>query len=516
MGQFSLLPQEDLDELLKPKSLGFLQEPPPVKTTVERYTDHDGLTDERVTQVSDSSYTQTGSPDDSGATGNAWTLLTDMDDREKALLSKADEIFKKLKGQDAVLGTSEADAFMTKVLQRLKLDRTNAEDTADRLIAQDFYTNQSFPEIIQNAANQGATIEQMGKLSTAYHANNPAMGQTMQQALFIAQQSWNSLPEDEKYNQLEQGVSQGDWVNRAAADLMATWQTTPTSKIEIKEAEVETKGLIDINKKINQDIYQFVMDPNRVYQDAIVDLQRIDHALAIFDSGTVQTGPLARPMMIFKRFIESSFAGGSDEQRKLIAETRKRTSGISDINVRDAEYLDSLFTLLGARNIQLTKGNVTEREMLMFLKIAPELSKSVEGNRLLLQILRNINLKIISGRQAALRYVNMFGWPSDAKGPKSPTGFAQWMLEQPEVTRWLKYDEEGVGGIIPQEAKDLYFSLDKPTAGIPSVDGDWSVISGAIGEFEEFSKVDTPRPFRYEGRLFIIKDGFMYEVQMNE
>ena len=515
MSQFSLLPQQDLDELLKPKSLGFLQEAPPVKTTVERYTDHDGLTDERVTQVSDSSYTQTGPPDDSGATGNAWTLLTDMDDKEREILAYATERANKLRQGDAVLGTNRGDALMTKVLQRLKLERTNAEDTADRLIARDFYTDESFPAQIREAANQGATITQMGQLSTAYHANNPAMGQKMQQALFIAQQSWNALPEDEKYKQLEQGVSQGDWVNREAADLMATWQTTPTSKIEIKEAEVETKGLIDINKKINQDIYQFVMDPNRVYQDAIVDLQRIDHALAIFDSGTVQTGPLARPMMIFKRFIESSFAGGSDEQRRLIAETRKRTSGLSDINVRDAEYLDSLFTLLGARNIQLTKGNVTEREMLMFLKIAPELTKSVEGNRLLLQILRNINLKTISGRQAALRYINQNGWPSASKGPGSPTAFAQWMLQQPEVTRWLKYDEDGVGGVIPQEAKDLYFSLDEPKAGIPSVDGDWSVISGAMGVEGEWG-ADTPRPFEYNGKLFIVQGGFLYEVQMNE
>ena len=515
MSQFSLLPQQDLDELLKPKSLGFLQEPPPVKTTVERYTDQQGLTDERVTEVSDSSYAQTAPPDDSGATGNAWTLLTDMDDNEREILDRANQIAEKMRSNDAVLGTNRAGAFMTKVLQRLKLERTSAEDTADRLIAKDFYTDSSFPQIIRDAAGQGATVEQMGKLSTAYHANNPSMGQTMQQALFIAGESWNALPREEQMNQLAVGLSERDWVNREAAALMATWQTTPTSKIEINEAQIENQAMLDVNKKINTDIYQFVMDPKRVYQDAIVDLQRIDHAIAIFDSGSVQTGPLARPMMIFKRFIESSFAGGSDEQRKLIAETRKRTSGIADISVRDAEYLDSLFTLLGARNIQLTKANVTEREMLMFLKIAPELTKSVPGNRLLLQILRNINLKTISGRQAALRYINMFGWPSDAKGPKSPTGFAQWMLEQPEITRWLQYDEEGVGGIIPPEAKDLYFSLDKPTTGIPSVDGDWSVISDAIGEFEEFSKVDTP-PFRYEGRMFIIKDGFMYEVQMNE
>jgi len=514
MGQFSLLPQQDLDDLLRPKSLGFLQEQPPVKTTVENYTDQQGQTDQRVTQVSETRPQTTA--DDSEGTGNAWTLLTDMDDKEREILAYATERANKLRQGDAVLGTNRGDALMTKVLQRLKMERTNAEDTADRLIAKDFYTNESFPDQIREAADQGATITQMGQLSTAYHANNPAMGQTMQQALFIAEQSWNALPVKQQMQSLEAGVSQEAWINRAAADLMATWQTTPTSKIEINEAEVETRGLIDINKKINQDIYQFVMDPNRVYQDAIVDLQRIDHALAIFDSGTVQTGPLARPMMIFKRFIESSFAGGSDEQRKLIAETRKRTRGIADISVRDAEYLDSLFTLLGARNIQLTKGNVTEREMLMFLKIAPELTKSVPGNRLLLQILRNINLKTISGRQAALRYIKDNGWPSASKGPGSPTAFAQWMLEQPEVTRWLKYDEEGVGGIIPQEAKDLYFSLDKPTAGIPAVDGDWSVISSAIGEFEEFSKVDTPRPFRYEGRLFIIKDGFMYEVQMNE
>ena len=514
MSQFSLLPQQDLDELLKPKSLGFLQEPPPVKTTVERYTDHDGLTDERVTQVSDSSYTQTSPPDDSGATGNAWTLLTDMDDNEKEILDRANQIAKKMRSNDAVLGTNRAGDIMTKVLQRLKLERTSAEDAADRLIAKDFYTDESFPSIIRDAASQGATVEQMGKLSTAYHANNPSMGQTMQQALFIGQQSWDSLPWEEKMNQLEAGVSEGDWVNRKAAELMSTWQTTPTSKIEIKEAEVETKGLIDINRKINEDIYQFVMDKDRVYADAITDLQRIDHALDIFDQGTVKTGPLARPMMIFKRFIESSFAGGSDEQRKLIAETRKRTSGIADISVRDAEYLDSLFTLLGARNIQLTKGNVTEREMLMFLKIAPELSKSVEGNRLLLQILKNINLKIIGGRQAALRYISENGWPSKSKGPGSPTDFAQWMLQQPEVTDWLKYDDEGVGGVIPEDARKVFYTLNEPKEGIPSIDGDWTVISPPIGEEGEWGP-DKTMFQAPNGKHYIVQGGFLYEVTPN-
>jgi len=513
MGQFSLLPQQDLDELLRPKSLGFLQDQPPVKTTVENYTDQQGQTDQRVTQVSTSRPQTTA--DDSEGTGNAWTLLTDMDDKEREILAYATEQANELRQGDAVLGTNRGDTLMTKVVQRLKRERTNGEDAADRLIAQDFYTDESFPDQIREAADQGATIEQMGKLSTAYHANNPAMGQTMQQALFIAQQSWNALPREEQMKHLSAGLSEGDWVNKTAADLMSTWQTTPTSKIEINEAQLESQAMMDINKKILNDIYNFTMDPKRVYQDAIVDLQRIDHALKIFDSGSVQTGPLARPMMIFKRFIESSFAGGSDEQRKLIAETRKRTSGISDINVRDTEYLDSLFTLLGARNIQLTKGNVTEREMLMFLKIAPELTKSVEGNRLLLQILKNINLKIISGRQAALRYITEKGWPSDAKGPKSPTGFAQWMLQQPEITRWLRYDEEGVGGVIPQEAKDLYFSLDKPTAGIPAVAGDWSIISGPYGVEGEWGK-DTPRPFEYNGELYIVQGGFLYKARMNE
>ena len=219
-------------------------------------------------------------------------------------------------------------------------------------------------------------------------------------------------------------------------------------------------------------------------------------------------------MMIFKRFIESSFAGGTDEQRKLIAETRKRTSGIADISVRDAEYLDSLFTLLGARNIQLTKGNVTEREMLMFLKIAPELSKSVEGNRLLLQILKNINLKIIGGRQAALRYISENGWPSKSKGPGSPTDFAQWMLTQPEVTDWLKYDEEGVGGVIPEDARKVFYDLNEPKEGIPSVEGAWTVISDPMGIEGEWG--DDKTMFQApNGKYYIVQGGFLYEVTPN-
>ena len=521
MGQFSLLPQDDLDELLRPTSLGFLHDTkqPPVKTTVENYTDQQGLTDQRVTQVSES--LPQAPADDSKGTGNAWTLLTDMDDREKEILAYATEEANKLRQMDGVLGTNRGDALMTKVLQRLKLERTNAEDTADRLIAQDFYTDESFPKIIQDAANQGATIEQMGKLSTAYHANNPSMGQTMQQAMFIAQQSWDALPEEEKLNQWKAGVSQGQFVNRKAAELMSSWQSTPESVIEINEAKVETTSLIDINKKINEEIFQLYFDKNQLYSNALIDNQRIDHAINLLESGQLQTGPITRPYMMAKRFFDQAFAGGSDQQREIIGNQKKRFSGLKDMLVRDAEFFDSLATLLGARNIQLTKGNVTEREMMMFLKIAPELSKSPKGNMDLLRILKNINLKILDYKKAAYRYFNEIlpetgkprGWPD------VPTEFAQWMIMQPEVAKWENFDTEGpsagVGGIIPRDAYVTYTELNKPKEGIPANIGAYSVIPEPQGEKGMWGNEDILTPFTYDGKWWIVKDGLLYEVTLN-
>jgi len=515
MGQFSLLPQQDLEDLLRPKSLGFLQEQPPVKTTVENFTDQQGQTDQRVTQVS-TSLPQTPA-DDTSSKGNAWTLLTDMDDREKEILSYATKEANKLRQMDSVLGTNRGDALMTKVLQRLKLERTNVEDATDRMLSEEFYTNESFPQAIQKIAEQGATTAQMGKFITAWNSANPQMGAKMQQALFAAQSSYDSLPDDQKRRLLAEGIDEARYVNREAANLIVEWNTAAGTSLTINEAKVENASLINIHKALNKDILEIYNDPQGTYRNASNDLDRINYAIKLMtpiaEGGAgFETGPLTKPWMLFKRFVNQAFSGGSDEQRNIIGESRKFADRFTDINIADAEFLNSLYTLLGARNIALTKGNVTEREMKLFLSIAPELNKSPEGNLFLLKILKNINQKTVDWHRTAMRYFTDVsqGWPKD------PKAWTHWMSQQPDVLKWLNYDEQGVGGVIPREAFAKYSQPVKPKAGLKTEEGkEYDIVGDVIGVSGQYG-APNPIPFFYEatGLWFIRnKDGFLQEIQ---
>ena len=88
------------------------------------------------------------------------------------------------------------------------------------------------------------------------------------------------------------------------------------------------------------------------------------------------------------------------------------------------------------------------------------------------------------------------------------------MLQQPEVTDWLKYDEEGVGGVIPEDARKVFYDLNEPKEGIPSVEGAWTVISDPMGIEGEWG--DDKTMFQApNGQYYIVQGGFLYEVTPN-
>jgi len=146
----------------------------------------------------------------------------------------------------------------------------------------------------------------------------------------------------------------------------------------------------------------------------------------------------------------------------------------------------------------------------MFLRIAPELSKTPEGNLILLKILRNMNQKIVEYQQAARRYMEENGFPSDG------AAWMTWMQQQPEVTRWLG-DEQGLGGIIEREWYDLATKYKEPTGGIPSGVGFSIIDEGKPGNWG--ADLDTPFGVMGEDGLlhyYIVKNGLLYEVRVNQ
>jgi hypothetical protein len=255
------------------------------------------------------------------------------------------------------------------------------------------------------------------------------------------------------------------------------------------------------------------MDQDNKYSNAQADLDRIKLSIALLESGNIQTGPLTKPWLSTMRMVNQVFGGGNESQVSKIFDARKQSimRNANNKQLADYEFFDSLSTLLGARLIQLTKGNVTEREMLMFLRIAPELSKTPEGNLILLKILRNMNQKIVEYQQAARRYMAENGFPSDG------AAWMTWMQQQPEVTRWLG-DEQGLGGIIEREWYDLAIKNEEPREGIPMPTGGFSVIGeGMAGDWG--ADLDVPFGVMGEDGLlhyYIVKNGLLYEVRVNQ
>ena len=506
--------QEEIDELLKPQPLMQLASNQPLtagKTTIEQQDPNTGIKIAQVIETTDNPNPQPTS----GRVGNAWTMLEDWKTNQADILKHLNEQLAPIRQRDSILGTSEADRIQTKIIQQLKLQGTQVEEAAEREMNRALFTGTQLGKdrpILSQAARDGATVSQLGTINSIVQDTYGRDGETMRQALFIAEQYYNNMLPEEIQQYTDQGVGKQEIINQKAAELISEWKMKPASQVILNEAVTDNAFQKEMGKGLAAKPIAVYTDPDKIYANAGADVQRMDYAINLLETGAVETGPLTTPWLTVMRFINQAFAGGSDEQRKTMMDRKRRASKLTDMNMRDAEYLDSLFTLLGARNIQLTKGNVTEREMLMFLRIAPELSKTTDGNIMLLKVLRNMNLKLLDYHSAAYQYLEQHG------DPKSGTHWAAYMRNNPLVQKWAP-NKEGIGGVIPQEYWDAAMATEEPRAGIPANYGGYNITSGKIGEAGEWGpKTDAPFSVQQEDgtvNWYIVgEDGYLWEVEL--
>ena len=525
------------------------EELPEVKTKFTE--DSDGLqTTEQITTQPAQTIEQKPSRDPSIT---SFSIMQKYDEWEKEFLQKLKAKADSRRKQDFWFGTNTADSTWQNGLAFLKTMRAGAQSQADYLQEQALMQGLfDTDNPVRSAAERGANLEQLGQvaeINASMQGGAEPQQALIEQALFVAQNWWDTLSPELQKAELEKygGATPQEVINRLAAEQLVTWkdkagQTFNIGGQQTAEERITAERLVPL-------VLDVYTDANQVYSNAEADLVRYNYALKLFEDGQINTGPLTKPWLTLQKWINQAFGGpkadiiitnkldvklrGADPETQSATLTRltdQRQQSIfrspDKAVLANYEFLDSLFTLAGARNIQLTKGNVTEREMLMFLRIAPELTKTNAGNVRLITIMRNMAQKNVDYKIAAKEYLAKYGYPSGNK-----PGFAEesntvqdwlaYMMQHPLVTKWEAVD--GVGGVIPKEWYDeamarMDGSAPPPqagTEGIPSPDGSYTVIAGPYyGNWGP----DNLTPFQQEGNpnWYIVEKGDLYRVEVNQ
>ena len=514
-------------------------EQPEVKQKVTTDSDGHSTTEEIVTQPA-----KTIEPKPSRDPSiTSFSVMQKYDEWEKEFLQKLKAQADSRRKKDFWFGTDTADSTWQNGLAFLKTMRGGAQSQADYLAEQELMQGLfDTDNPVRAAAERGANLDQLGQvaeINASMQGGADPQQALIEQALFVAQNWWDTLSPASQKAELEKsgGATPQQVINRLAAEQLVTWKDKPGQTFNIggqqtKEEELTAERLVPL-------VLDVYTDANQLYSNAEADLVRYNYALKLFEDGQINTGPLTKPWLSLQKWINQAFGGpradliknkktGETQSAALARLTDQRQQSIfrnpSNEVLANYEFLDSLFTLAGARNIQLTKGNVTEREMLMFLRIAPELTKTNAGNIKLITIMRNMAQKNVDYKIAAKEYMAKYGYPSGNKpGFAEDSNTAQdwlaYMMQHPLVAKWEAVD--GLGGVIPKgwydEAKARMDGSAPPpqasTEGIPAPDGSYTVIGGPFyGNWGP----DNPTPFQHCNAWFIVKNGDLYQVGVNQ
>ena len=316
-------------------------------------------------------------------------------------------------------------------------------------------------------------------------------------AIRIAEANWRALSDEDRSRIVNDGWSKDEWIRQRAAGL--------TTELRAKKeyATPQTQAEKDRDKRDTAEMLRGVYDTGPAAADAAADMARAKRALALLQSGVVDTGPTAPFKMSLKRWLLDLFSGGGAEQE----------GWLSQLNVANEEFVQSISHLYGLNFIQKTKGAISNAEMRLFMSIGPNLAKSRKGNELMLQMIINA-----SERQMALYKVGEDFRKQHWGKPNAHKLWLGFLRSHPEMQRWLDFDEVGVGGIITRDMMDEAdrISAERQAAqtdGVRPPNATYNEI-GAIGGVDVSGRPDITRPFEISpGRWVIIKGGQLIQVQ---
>jgi hypothetical protein len=322
--------------------------------------------------------------------------ITDVDD-----IKRAHEIFEQFKPEAAPVLASDylgGDAF------------AQARPTVSEIIAAN--PKMSFEEA--QAISQMVPMPDKG----------PQLGTDAAEAMYIAESNWDNATDDQR--QLLGGDKDAFVQQRAAEIMLAQKQKPNAVGPQSKAAElIEVTQVKDMLKASQIDV-----------SAAEADRQKATLSLQLINEGIIQTGPTAPIRMTIKRWAHDMFSGSGDPtQQQLMA----------GLELGAYDFFDVFSKLSGARNISLTKGAVSDREMGVFMSMAPQLIKTPQGNRILLEIIQNSAAREIDLSTVSEEFRKLHGHTVE-----SAKLWMSFVRDHPLMQKWSS-DAEGFGGIIPRE-----------------------------------------------------------------
>jgi len=393
--------------------------------------------------------------------------ITDVDD-----IKRAHEIFEQFKPEAAPVLASDylgGDAF------------AQARPTVAEIIAAN-------PEMSLEEAQTIAGMVPMPQ-------QGPQLGTDAAEAMYIAEANWDNMTDVHRETF---GGDKEAFVQQRAAQIMLAQKQKPNAVgPQSKAAEyIELTQVKDMMAASKIDV-----------SAAEADRQKATLSLQLINQGIIQTGPTAPIRMSIKQWAHDMFAGSADEDQQRI---------MAALELGAYDFFDVFSKQAGARNISMTKGAVSDREMAIFMSMAPQLIKTPQGNRILLEIIQN----------AAQRQIDLFNVSEEFRKLHGYTVESSklWMsfVRDHELMKKWQSNEEGFGGIIPREMWTQFEGLlrDSNVAGIPDPGG-YTVTDNVISAEKEgweflSGMVDTEGPIFVNGSYWIVRDGKAIEVILKQ
>ena len=391
--------------------------------------------------------------------------ITDVDD-----IKRAHEIFEQFKPEAAPVLASDylsGDAF------------AQARPTVAEIIAAN-------PEMTFEEAQSIASMVPMPP-------QGPQLGNDAAEAMYIAEANWDNMTDGQKE------IFGGDkeaFVQQRAAEIMLAQKQKPNAVGPQSEGQklIETTQVKDMLAASQLDI-----------SAEQADLQKATLALKLLEDGVLATGPTAPTKMAIKRFTYDLFSGSTNESQQAI---------LAGLEIGAVDFFDVISKLFGARNISMTKGAVSDREMAIFMSMGPQLIKSIPGNTILLKIIQNTAQRKIDLYNVSEEFRKLHGYSVE-----SSKLWMSFVRDHPTMQKW-KTDEKGFGGIIPREMWTQFEGLirDKNVSGVATEMGYTktdNVVDSQKEGWEQLANLpDRTTPFPFMGSWWIIEGGKAIEVTL--
>ena len=393
--------------------------------------------------------------------------ITDVDD-----IKRAHEIFEQFKPEAAPVLASDylsGDAF------------AQARPTVAEIIAAN-------PEMTFEEAQSIASMVPMPQ-------QGPQLGTDAAEAMYIAEANWDNMTDAQRE------VLGGDkeaFVQQRAAQIMLAQKQKPNAVGPQSEGQklIETTQVKDMLAASQLDI-----------SAEQADLQKASLALRLLDQGVLQTGPTAPVRMSIKRFVYDMFSGSTDQtQQQLMA----------GLELGAVDFFDVISKLFGARNISMTKGAVSDREMAIFMSMGPQLIKTPQGNKILLQIIQNTAQRKIDLYNVSEEFRKQHG-----HSVESAKLWMSFVRDHPLMKKW-QTDDQGFGGVIPREMWTQYEGLlrDENVSGLADPGG-YTLTENVVTADKEgweflADMTDSEGPIAVGSSWWIVRNGKAIEVRLKQ